>query len=324
MHLIPEALVLDIQRMSTEDGPGLRTTVFLKGCSLRCAWCHNPESISAQPVIQWSSVKCIGCGSCRAVCDRGAIGHDPEQITIDGERCTLCLACINECPSGALNLKGERYQAARLLHELLKDRAYFGTDGGITISGGEPLLQSEVVLWLLRELKKEGLQTALDTAGLVPIANLLKVLPYCDLLLYDIKLIDSARHRELTGSGSEKILENLLAAAAFLGEQGKRLWIRTPIIPGATDYAANIAAIGAFIAENLAGQIERWELCAFNNLCENKYRLLGLPWLYKDAGLMSRMQMDELTRVGVNELKNTAVRVTWTGATKPEVEEVIN
>lgn len=324
MHLIPEALVLDIQRMSTEDGPGLRTTVFFKGCSLRCAWCHNPESISAQPVIQWSSVKCIGCGSCRAVCDQDAIRHDLEQITIDVDRCTRCLACINECPSGALNLKGERYEATRLLKELLKDRAYFGTDGGITISGGEPLLQSEAALWLLRELKKEGLQTALDTAGLVPLSDLLAVLPYCDLLLYDIKLIDSARHRELTGSGSEKILENLMAAAVFMEEQEKRLWIRTPIIPGATDSAANIAAIGAFIAENLADLVERWELCAFNNLCENKYRLLGLPWPYKDTGLMSRMQMDELTRAGMNELKNTAVKVIWTGATKPEAEEVIN
>jgi pyruvate formate lyase activating enzyme len=324
MHLIPEALVLDIQRMSTEDGPGLRTTVFLKGCSLHCAWCHNPESISAQPVIQWSSVKCIGCGSCRAVCAHNAIKHDLEEITIDGGRCALCLTCISECPSGALNLKGERYELTRLLKELLKDRAYFGTDGGITISGGEPLLQSEAVLWLLRELKKERLQTALDTAGLVPKVNLLKVLPYCDLLLYDIKMVDSVRHRELTGSGSEKILENLLAAVAFMREQGKRLWIRTPIIPGATDNAANIAAIGAFIAENLSGQVERWELCAFNNLCENKYRLLGLPWPYKEAGLMSRMQMDELTWAGMNELKNTAVQVIWTGAVKPEAEEVIN
>ena len=168
------------------------------------------------------------------------------------------------------------------------------------------------------------MQTALDTAGLVPKADLLAVLPYCDLLLYDIKLIDSARHRELTGSGSEKILENLMAAAVFMEEQEKRLWIRTPIIPGATDSAANIAAIGAFIAENLADLVERWELCAFNNLCENKYRLLGLPWPYKDTGLMSRMQMDELTRAGMNELKNTAVKVIWTGATKPEAEEVIN
>ena len=322
MHLIPEVTVLDIQRMSTEDGPGLRTTVFLKGCNLRCAWCHNPESIDARPVVQWNRVRCIDCDSCRSICKNGALVHGESGISIDDEQCVLCLACVHECPSGALGVRGEYFERSELLKELLKDRAYFGEEGGITISGGEPLLQAETVLWLLRELKREGLQTALDTAGLVPAKKLIEALAYTDLLLYDIKLFDSLLHKKYTGSGNEQILENLKKVALILNKNGQRLWIRTPIIPGATASKENIIAIGVFIAENLADAVERWELCAFNNLCKNKYHLLGLDWPYRDADLMPKAEMESLAQKAAEKVKGTGVAVFWTGATASEAEEV--
>ena len=321
MHLIPEATVLDIQRMSTEDGPGLRTTVFFKGCSLQCDWCHNPESIDARPVIQWNGARCIGCDSCRGICENGALVHGENGISIDSSYCKLCLVCTRECPSGALNVKGERFKGPDLLKELLKDRAYFGEEGGITLSGGEPLLQSEMVLWLLRELKKEGLKTALDTAGHVSRKSLLEALDDTDLLLYDIKFLDSSLHKKYTGAGNEQILENLKQAALAFSRSDKKLWIRTPIIPGATDSSENIAAIGTYIAENVAGSVERWELCAFNNLCENKYRLLGKNWPYKDDALISRNVMDQLAKKAAGQLNGTKVEMLWTGATRSDQEE---
>ena len=316
MLLKPLATVLDIQRMSTEDGPGLRTTLFLKGCNLRCAWCHNPESIDARPVVQWNKVRCIGCHSCNEVCQNGALGFSEHGIYITAENCALCLACVEECPSGALNVKGEVFEAEQLLTELLKDRAYFGEDGGVTISGGEPLLQPEAVTWLLEALKKAGLNTALDTAGLVKTDLLLRALRHADLLLYDIKLMDDAEHRRHTGGGNAQILENLVKTAPYLKESGKKLWIRTPIIPGATDSKENIRAIAAFLAGSVHDAAERWELCAFNNLCRHKYESLDWDWGYKETALVTDHAMAELLLLAASELKGSNIEVYGTGSTR--------
>ena len=315
MLLKPLPTVLNIQRMSTEDGPGLRTTLFLKGCNLRCAWCHNPESIDARPVVQWNKVRCIGCHSCNEVCQGGALGFSDHGIFIAAEHCALCLACVEECPSGALNVKGEYFEADKLLTELLKDRAYFSEEGGVTISGGEPLLQPEAVIWLLKALKNEGLNTALDTAGLVKADLLLRALHHADLLLYDIKLMCDAEHRRHTGAGNAQILENLVKVAPFLKETGKKLWIRTPIIPGATDSKENISAIAAFLAGSVGDAAERWELCAFNNLCLHKYESLGWDWVYKDTAPVAGQVMAELLQLAASELKGTSIEVYGTGAT---------
>lgn len=315
MLLKPQATVLDIQRMSTEDGPGLRTTLFLKGCNLRCAWCHNPESIDTRPVVQWNKVRCIGCHSCKEVCQSDALRFSDHGIFIAAEHCTLCLACVEECPSGALNVKGEYFEADKLLTELLKDRAYFGEEGGVTISGGEPLLQPEAVIWLLKALKKEGLNTALDTAGLVKADLLLRTLHHADLLLYDIKLMDDAEHRRHTGAGNAQILENLIKVSPFLKETGKKLWIRTPIIPGATDSKENIRSIALFLAGSVGDAAERWELCAFNNLCLHKYESLGWDWVYKDTAPVADQVMAELLQIAAGELKGTGIEVHGTGST---------
>ena len=316
--MIPEAIILDIQRMSTEDGPGLRTTVFFKGCSLQCAWCHNPESIAKTPYVQWDNNRCIGCHSCREVCQNGVLTSGDGCIKIDRMACELCFSCINACPAGALRVRGECISCKDLLEELLKDKAYFGSDGGVTLSGGEPLLQTEAVTWLLYELKSYGLHTAVDTAGLVAKDALVKALHYADLLLYDLKLFDETAHREFCGSGNKQILANLLSTAEILRAAKKKMWIRTPIISGATDSTENINSIALFIAGNIGDVIERWELCAFNNLCKSKYAMLGLPWLYSEADLIRKSKMEEIVLVAEGLLGESGVKVAWTGATNDE------
>ena len=284
---------LDIQRMSSEDGPGLRTTIFLKGCSLACAWCHNPESIAKKPQVYWISARCIKCGSCDSVCPNDALTRDETGVHIDRRLCTGCRSCVSACPTLALECKGIDAEPEELCRELVKDRAYFGRDGGVTLSGGEALLQDGTIE-LLRLLKQEGIQTAVDTCGMVFTEQLQAALPYTDILLYDLKIMNDADHLRWTGRSNAMILRNLGVAALWAKGNG-RLWIRTPIIPGATDSDENIRAIGNRI--NAIGGAERWELCAFNNLCTDKYERLDIDWAFKNAPLVSKKRMEELLAV---------------------------
>ena len=284
---------LDIQRMSSEDGPGLRTTIFFKGCSLACAWCHNPESIAKKFQVHWLENRCIGCGSCENVCPNNGLSRDESGVHIDRRLCAGCCACVSACPALALECKGIDAEPEELCRELVKDRAYFGREGGVTLSGGEALLQ-EGAAELLRLLKAEGIQTAVDTCGMVFTEQLQTVLPYTDILLYDLKLMNDAEHQRWTGRGNTMILRNLGVAALWAKGNG-RLWIRTPIIPGATDSEENIRAIGDRI--NAIGGAERWELCAFNNLCVDKYKRLDIDWPFQNTPLVTRRHMEELLAV---------------------------
>ena len=203
--------ILHLQRLSTEDGPGIRTTVFFKGCPLRCAWCHNPESISPRPQVQWLESRCIGCQSCLEACPRhGLVRAATGEIVRDRASCTACGECCEACPSGAMELLGTRVEAAALAKELLKDRAYFAASGGgVTLSGGEPTLQAEFALELSQRLQQAGVAVALDTCGLCPPEVLERLLPWVDLVLYDLKCIDSLEHQRWTGVPNPAILENL-------------------------------------------------------------------------------------------------------------------
>ncbi len=206
--------ILHLQRLSTEDGPGIRTTVFYKGCPLSCHWCHNPESISIKPQVQWMKVHCIGCHTCIEVCPQHGLSAQPDGIHRDLEVCTACGTCVEDCPSNAMEMLGKKVEIDELVTELLKDRAYFEkSGGGVTLSGGEPTLQPAFTLELLRSLKERGIQTALDTCGLCSPETLSELLPFVDVLLYDLKLADSVQHREWTGVGNERILENLKRVA---------------------------------------------------------------------------------------------------------------
>jgi pyruvate formate lyase activating enzyme len=290
--------VLEIQRMSTEDGPGLRTTVFLKGCSLACGWCHNPESIAAGPELQWMETRCIGCGTCVKLCPEEALSLTDTGIRIYRDRCTACGLCVDECPSTALEMLGTPWPADDLARELARDRDYFGDEGGVTLSGGEALLQADFTAAVMADLSSRGIQTALDTCGLVTRASLEKTLPYGDIVLYDLKLADPGLHKKHTGADNRIIKENLRFVAGYMKDhlRPSRLWIRTPLIPGATDSSENIEAISRYIHENVENSMERWELLAFNNLCRDKYLRLGMEWEYGTESLLCDEELDRLYR----------------------------
>jgi pyruvate formate lyase activating enzyme len=286
--------ILHTQRLSTEDGPGIRTTVFFKGCPLHCEWCHNPESISSCLQTQWFSIRCIGCKTCVDTCPNGYLTMTNLGLCIDRTHCDACGKCAAACPSGALEAMGELVTVDELLAELLKDRAYYeASGGGVTLSGGEPTLQPLFAEAILRGLKEAGISTALDTCGLCPASTLDRLLPYTDLVLFDLKLFDADLHRRFTGAPNRQILENLLHIRDIIQrqEQPVSLWARTPLIPGTTSSEENLAAIGHYLAETLDGALSRWELCAFNNLCRDQYARLGLEWNYARTPLMTRTEL---------------------------------
>jgi len=297
-----QAMIFDIYRGTTHDGPGVRSTVFFKGCPLACAWCHNPEGISCSQAVWWDSRICIGCHLCLEACQYGANRSSEGRILIDDDKCQRCGACVEVCPANAMTFIGETRDLDSLVKEMLKDKAYYQqTGGGVTVSGGEPMMQHLFVADFFAELHRYGIHTALDTSGLVSWNAFEAVLPQTDMVLYDLKIMDSSQHKLHTGQSNELIIDNVrrLADGIKTGQYDVKLWIRTPLIPGATSTVENIRAISSFIASELAPAVSRWELCAFNNSCLTKYQRLNKEWPYKDIGLLNRSD--------VNQMKDTAV-----------------
>lgn len=293
-------LTIDVSHGTTHDGPGMRTTVFVKGCPLHCLWCQNPESISPKNEVWWTVQDCIGCESCRDNCPVGAISFESTGLQVNRQRCVNCGVCVEECPTTAISWQGREYDMKTLLQEVLRDRNYYQQfGGGVTCSGGEPLLQYEFVAEFFRRMQEAGISTALDTCGCVPRKNLEKVLPWTDYILYDMKLMDSCRHKEFTGVPNDRILENLLYTANYVrkADRPMRIWIRTPLIPEITDTPENICAIGAFIRDNLLDVVERWELCAFNGVCAGKYDKLGKVWPFEGKGAMTQAQTHAIRKL---------------------------
>jgi len=297
--------VFDIVRGSLHDGPGLRTTVFLKGCPLRCSWCQNPEGLRREREIGWDPFPCIRCLDCAKVCPAGALVASEQGMTRDRSVCALCGACVTACPTRAMDYTDREWTLDALLAEALKDREYYRTSGGgVTVSGGEPLCQAAFVRVLFQRLQAQNVPTALDTCGLAPQTALAAVLAHTDHVLFDLKLRDPGLHERYTGQSNRLILENLIAVAEMIrttraGKKGPpghlmKLWLRTPLIPGVTATAENLAGLGAFIREHLADVIERWELCAFNNACLAKYRKLGLDWAFDAMPLMGRDTVEDM------------------------------
>jgi pyruvate formate lyase activating enzyme len=239
-------LIFNVQRYSVHDGPGIRTTVFLKGCPLRCAWCHNPEGISPEPEILVMEGRCLHCGECRQACpvctEREVAGAIPAQKG----RCRLCGKCVEACPSEARRIAGREVTVAELLEEILRDRVFYEeSGGGVTFSGGEPLAQPEFLQAILRACKERGLHTAVETCGMVSTRYLQAAAPFTDLFLYDLKIIDDSRHREFTGASNARILENLKS----LAECHDQIWIRVPIIPNVNAASADLEATARFTVQ---------------------------------------------------------------------------
>ena len=262
--------------------------------------------------------RCIGCGECVDVCPENALRLDGSGVGIDRERCTGCGECAEACPSTAMGLLGESWGREELFREVVKDEAYFEkSGGGITLGGGEPVLQAAFACGFLHALKERGIHTALDTCGVYAPEALDALLPETDLLLYDLKESNSNKHRRFTGSGNEKVLANLIRVRDRMeaGEGPKKLWIRTPVIPDTTAAQENIMGIGRFLSANLNGFVSKWELCAFNNLCKDKYERLGLAWRFKDHGLLSETFMESMAEAARCSGVAPAV-VRWSGNTR--------
>ncbi|MBQ9085214.1 MAG: glycyl-radical enzyme activating protein [Clostridia bacterium] len=244
-------IVFDIQHFCLNDGPGIRTTVFLKGCPLACLWCHNPESKRAYPELIYRAERCLGCGACVDACGVGAHAINAEGIHIlDRSSCTACGACVDAC-GDALEICGKAMSVDEIISELVRDRAFYNNSGGgITVSGGEPLMTPDFTLELVKRAKQEGLHTAVETSGYAKWQDIEALAEYVDLFLYDVKESDEARHREYTGVSFAPILSNL----ERLSELGAKILMRCPIIPGYNDREEHFAFIGE-LAERLDGVI---------------------------------------------------------------------
>lgn len=286
--------IFDIERYAVEDGPGIRSVVFFKGCNLRCRWCQNPESHRRRPEVMYYRNDCVGCRRCVEACQTGALSErDGFGFISDPDRCTLCGACIDICFTGARKMIGRSETLDAIMEELGRDLSYYAeSGGGVTFSGGEALLQSGSVAELARRCRIKGIHTALETAGAVPWSRFEEVLPWIDLLYFDLKHIDSDVHRDWTDVSLEQILANLEAASRVFG----RIIVRIPIIPGVNDSEDILRRIFAWLKEHTA--IREVELLPFHRLGQGKYEGLGRIYEMADRPNLGIRDCEPLADIG--------------------------
>ena len=299
-----KALIFNIQRFSIHDGPGIRTTIFFKGCPLSCLWCANPEGIETTPQIVVRGKKCIHSGRCRYVCSQGAIVDGPDgEVQVDWEKCNQCLKCAEVCPTGAISCAGREVSLEDMLAATCADSQFFSNSGGgVTASGGEPLYQWKFVRELFKALRSRGIHTALDTSGYAAWQAMEEILPYTDLVLYDLKHMNSRVHRELTGRDNSIILANAEKTA-----ERATTWFRVPLVPGYNDSAENINEVAQFAS---LLRVRTISLLTYHEFGKHKYEQIGRPYLLKNANLIQREEhvarlCDLIRKYGLNVVLNS-------------------
>lgn len=286
-------LIFHVQRYSLHDGPGIRTTVFLKGCPLRCRWCSNPEGISSIQELMVSDHRCNSCFRCLPVCTSGAITKEREKRVIDRNKCTLCFACVAACPYGALEVAGKFHSIGEIVEEIEKDRLFFAnSNGGVTFSGGEPALQAPFVREVFRLCRQRAIHTALDTAGCVSWPRLREILDFTDLVLYDIKHLHPGVHKGWTGKANQLILSNFKKTARLV-----RTWVRVPIVPDFNDSADFITELSRWITDLGETKIEKVSLLPYHSWGVQKYDKLGLDYRMPSAMRERSAGLDELRTI---------------------------
>ncbi len=295
-------MITDIQRFSLNDGPGIRTTVFFKGCDMRCAWCHNPETISPQRELHYHSRNCIDCFHCVEVCPVGAHGNRQGKHSFDPALCIGCGNCAEICYPGAMEMSGKSMSVQQVMEEILQDKPYYAdSGGGVTLSGGEVLCQLPFAVALAKACRAEGIPVAIETNLNLPFEGMRPLLEQLDLVMCDIKLYDPGAHQKWVGADNSRVLENVKK----LAEAGVPIIVRTPLIPGATDSEENIGSIAGFLAG--AENLRYYELLNFNPLGASKYDSLSRSNPFADARPLPQEKL--LALQAVAEARGVTTRI---------------
>lgn len=297
-----KAVITDIQRYSMHDGPGIRTMVFFKGCPLHCLWCHNPETHSPLPQIMVNMELCIGCGACLNVCPEGAIHALEGRIATDYSKCRACGACSEVCYAGAREISGKWYTVEEVKEAVMRDVDFYRhTGGGVTLSGGEVLMQADFAAELLKELKQEKIHTAIETCGYASWKQFEKLVPYLDLALYDVKHSDSEKHEYYTGKKNDLILDNLKK----LSDAGVEVIVRVPLIPGVNDAKETVCTI-AQIGKNV--RAKEVHLLPFHQIGTSKWDAAGKEYKFRNVPEPERKDVETLAKIA-EEAVGITVRV---------------
>ncbi len=309
-------MLFNIQKCSIHDGHGLRTLVFFKGCPLRCKWCANPESQEYYPEVMESPSKCIGCGVCMKVCPLSCISIHEDGPRIDREKCNNCFECTEHCYAHSKYKIGKEYTIEELYKEIEKDRVFYSIKGGgVTFSGGEPLTQPKYLKEIAKTCQERGINVAVESCGCGNYSEFKEALPYINSMFLDIKHIDSEKHKELTGSGNELILDNIRRIA----EYDIHITVRTPVIPGLTSSRENIIGIAKFLTT--IPEIKEYELLVYHQFGVNKYNALGREYTLEDVEPPSDEEMRELVKCANDVFKDCGDKVCF--YTKDNNREIV-